>query len=72
MFVLKNGILTMDNHDLDHIKGWVDDDFRSPKEALALELNGSGLDILDVKKIELTSEQKLNKDYLELYKNITL
>lgn len=40
MFRLETGILKMDNYDLDHIKGWIEEDNYSPKEALQFELEG--------------------------------
>ena len=69
-FKLENGSLTMGNFDLDHIKGWIDEDGYSPREALKLELDGAGIDINEVISIELTSEQMSNKEYVEVYSKI--
>lgn len=70
MFRLENGSLTMDNHDMDHIKGWVDEEGYSPKEALQIELDGVGIDIGKVVSIELTGSQMANKDYCDIYAKI--
>ena len=70
MFKLKNGNLTMDNHDIDHIKGWIDGENYSPKEALQLELEDAGIDIKKVTSIELTGGQMSNKDYCDVYSKI--
>lgn len=70
MFVLENGNLKMDNHDLDHIKGWIDEDGYSPKEALQIELEGAGLDMKDVTSIELNGDQRTNEDYCDVYAKI--
>ena len=69
MFELKNGSLTMDNYDLEHIKDWIDKDY-SPKEALKLELDSAGIDIKGVHSIELTGRQMSNKEYCDVYARI--
>lgn len=70
MFRLETGILKMDNYDLDHIKGWIEEDNYSPKEALQFELEGVGIDIREVSSIELTGSQMSNKDYCDVYAKI--
>lgn len=70
MFVLKNGSLSMDNHDLDHIIGWVEEENYSPKEALATELEDAGFNIKDVFSIELKSSQMQNESYVEIYSKL--
>lgn len=69
MFNLKNGTLSMENHDLDHIQNWIDGG-DTPKEALERELDGAGLKIKDVYAIELNETQMRNKSYVELYSKI--
>ena len=71
MFNLNNGILSMDDHDIDHIQGWIEEDDYSPKEALQIELEGAGIDINNVKAIQLTETQKSNKSYYNVYLKIT-
>ncbi len=68
MFRLENGCLKMDDHDLDHIKAWMEE--YSPKEALREELEFSGIDIKEVKSIELTNNQLSNKEYCDIYAKI--
>lgn len=70
MFNLNNGILTIDNHDLEHIDGWIVEDDYSPKEALESELEGAGFNLNDVKEIRLTEEQKSNPIYNSIYLKI--
>ena len=67
MFVLNKGVLSMDNHDLDHIQGRIDDDRDSPKEALKNELEFCVFDIKKVSKIKLNTEQLKEEKYRKLY-----
>ncbi|MDB2125779.1 hypothetical protein [Clostridium paraputrificum] len=69
MFRLNKGTLSMDDHDLDHIKGWIDEGY-SPKESLKIELDGVGIDIKNVISIELNGEQLANKNYCDVYSKI--
>lgn len=70
MFVLENGILTMDNYDLDHIIDWFEDGDYSPKESLDMELAGAGIDISDVHFIKLNESQTSNERYFDGYTKI--
>lgn len=70
MFKLDNGVLSMENCDLDHIKGLIDEDNYSPKKALQIELENSGINIQKVNSIELSGNQMRNKDYCEIYAKI--
>lgn len=70
MFKLDNGVLSMENYDLDHIKGLIDEDNYSPKKALQIELENSGINIQKVNSIELSGNQMRNKDYCEVYSKI--
>lgn len=70
MFKLDKGVLSMDNNDLDHIQGRIDEDKDSPKEALKKELELCGLDIKNVFEIELNMGQLREKKYIELYSKI--
>lgn len=69
MFRLNKGTLSMESHDLDHIKGWIDEGY-SPKEALKIELDGVGIDMKNVISIELKREQLANKNYCDVYSEI--
>ena len=60
----------MDNHDLDHIQGRIDDNGDSPKEALKNELEFCGFNIKNVSEIELNMEQLKEERYRELYSKI--
>ena len=70
MFKLDKGVLSMDNHDLDHIQGRIDKDGDSPKEALKKELEICGLDIKKVFSIELNMGQLKEKRYIDIYSKI--
>lgn len=67
MFKLNKGVLSMDNHDLDHIQGRIDDDKDSPKEALKNELEFCGFDIKKVLEIKLNTKQLEEEKYRKLY-----
>lgn len=70
MFTLKNGSLTMENTDIEHLIGFMEEDAFSPKEALKRELELVGLDIAKVLSIELTGRQMSNEKYCEAYSKI--
>lgn len=70
MFRLKNGSLSMDDIDLEHIQGLIDEENVSPIKALEDELRMSGLDIKDVHDIELQCSQMKNKMYCDIYSKI--
>lgn len=70
MFILKNGSLSMEDYDIEHLIGWMEEENYSPKEALKLELDVAGLNIKDVVSIELTGSQMSNKKYCEAYSKI--
>ncbi len=66
---IKNGCLSMENHDLDHIQGDIEDGC-TPKEALINELELSGLNIKDVIDIQLNGNQLSQFKYVEIYSKI--
>lgn len=66
---IENGCLSMDNYDLDHIQGDIDDGY-SPKEALINELELAGLNIKNVSDIQLNGEQIAQLKYVETYSKI--
>ena len=70
MFKLDEGSLSMDNYDLEHIKGRIDEDNCSAKEALQIELEISGIDIKNVESIELNGSQLKNNGYCDIYSRI--
>lgn len=70
MFILDNGVLTMDNHDIDNIIDWFEDGDYSPVESLEMELSGAGIDISDVHFIKLNESQMLNERYFNGYTKI--
>lgn len=70
MLVLKDGILTMDNHNLDHIIDWFESDGYSPVESLTMELEGAGIDLSDVHFIKLNKSQISNERYFSNYAKI--
>lgn len=67
MFKLNKGSLTMANEDIEHIKGLIDEEGYSPKEALKIELEGVGIDIKNAHSIELNGSQMSNKEYCDVY-----
>lgn len=70
MFRLKNGSLSMDDVDLEHIQGLIDEENVSPIKVLEDELRMSGLDIKDVHDIELQCCQMKNKRWCNIYSQI--
>lgn len=70
MFILKNGSLSMEDQDIEHLIGWMDEENYSPKEALKVELDNVGLSIKKVKSVELTGRQMSNEKYREAYSKI--
>jgi len=70
MFKLDKGSLSMDNHDLDHIKSWIDEEDYTPKKALQIELECAGINIKKVNSIELNGSQMANKKYCDVYSKI--
>lgn len=70
MFKLNKGSLTMGNEDIEHIKGLIDEESHSPKEALKIELDGVGIKIKNVHSIELNGSQMSNKEYCDVYAKI--
>lgn len=70
MFNLNKGVLSMDNNDLEHIQGRIDEEGDSPKEALKKELELCGLDIKKVFSIELNMGQLKEKRYIDIYSKI--
>ncbi|HCL4466737.1 TPA: hypothetical protein N2D60_003523 [Clostridium botulinum] len=66
---IENGCLSMDNNNLEHIQVDINDGF-SPIEALINELDLAGLDVEDVKDIQLNGEQLSQLEYVETYSKI--
>ncbi|APR02822.1 hypothetical protein CLQ_13603 (plasmid) [Clostridium botulinum Af84] len=66
---IENGCLSMDNHNLEHIQVDINDGF-SAIEALINELDLAGLDVEDIKNIQLNGEQLSQLEYVETYSKI--
>lgn len=69
MLRLKEGTLILENIAFEHIQGLIDEGY-SPKDALNEELLLCGLNINDVRDIQLNGNQLKNKHYINTYSKV--
>lgn len=67
---LEQGTLILENITLEHIQGLIDEEGYSPKDALKEELSFCGLNINDVRDIQLNGNQLKNINYINTYSKV--